>query len=105
MLTITFLGVGGAFAKRNYQSNALIEAWTQSPNAQVEPDDNLLIDFGSTGPLALHDLKDVDGFEYLNDDGHVGSHRSSASSSRTSMRTTLAGLRSWRSRTASCTHR
>ncbi|MCA9249984.1 MAG: MBL fold metallo-hydrolase [Phycisphaerales bacterium] len=71
MLTITFLGVGGAFAKRNYQSNALIEAWTQSPNAQVEPDDNLLIDFGSTGPLALHDLKDVDGFEYLNDDGHI----------------------------------
>ncbi len=71
MLTITFLGVGGAFAKRNYQSNALIEAWTEGPGAQKAPDDNLLVDFGSTGPMALHDLKDVDGFEYLNDEGRI----------------------------------
>ena len=27
MLTFTFLGVGSAFAKRNYQSNVLVEAW------------------------------------------------------------------------------
>jgi ribonuclease BN (tRNA processing enzyme) len=71
MLTITFLGVGGAFAKRNYQSNALIEAWQKGPDAQDAPDDNLLVDFGSTGPLALHELKNVDGFEYLNDDGRI----------------------------------
>ena len=66
MLTLTFLGVGGAFAKRNFQSNALIEAWSQGPDHQRQPDDTLLIDFGTTGPLALHQLKDRPGFEYLN---------------------------------------
>ncbi|GJM24747.1 MAG: MBL fold hydrolase [Phycisphaerae bacterium] len=71
MLTITFLGVGGAFAKRNYQSNALIEAWSKSPETQDAPDDNLLVDFGATGPLALYELKGVNGFEYLDDDGRI----------------------------------
>lgn len=71
MLTITFLGVGGAFAKRNFQSNALIEAWAKDPGSQNTPDDNLLVDFGSTAPLALHQLKDVNGFEYLNNDGRI----------------------------------
>ena len=57
MLTLTFLGVGSAFAKRNFQSNALIEAWSTGPSTQPQPDDTLLIDFGGTGPLALHSLK------------------------------------------------
>jgi ribonuclease BN (tRNA processing enzyme) len=65
MLTLTFLGVGGAFAKRNFQSNLLIEAWSEGPDRQREPDDVLLIDFGTTGPLALHQIKDRPGFEYL----------------------------------------
>ena len=57
MLTFTFLGVGNAFAKRNYQSNILVEAWLKGSEAQDAPDDTLLIDFGTTGPLALHELK------------------------------------------------
>ena len=65
MLTLTFLGVGSAFAKRNFQSNALIEAWSTGPSAQPQPDDTLLIDFGGTGPLALHSLKSKPGFAYL----------------------------------------
>lgn len=65
MLTLTFLGVGNAFAKRNYHSNALIESWHTTPQEQAAPDDNLLLDFGATGPLALHQLKDKPGFEYL----------------------------------------
>jgi ribonuclease BN (tRNA processing enzyme) len=65
MLTATFLGVGGAFAKRNFQSNVLIEAWQTGPEQQDQPDDTLLIDFGTTGPLALHQLKDCAGFGYL----------------------------------------
>lgn len=69
MLTLTFLGAGAAFAKRNWQSNALIEAWRAGPEKQSAPDDVLLIDFGATGPLALHHLKDVKGFEYLNREG------------------------------------
>lgn len=71
MLTLTFLGVGSAFAKRNFQSNALVEAWSVGPHAQSEPDDNLLIDFGGTGPLALDQLKDQPGFSYLNDAGRI----------------------------------
>lgn len=69
MLTLTFLGVGSAFAKRNLQSNALVEAWSVGPHTQDAPDDNLLIDFGATGPLALHALKDQPGFGYFNDAG------------------------------------
>jgi hydroxyacylglutathione hydrolase len=69
MLTLTFLGTGGAFANRNFQSNALLEAWSQGPDRQDQPDDTLLIDFGTTGPLALHALKDQPGFEYLNANG------------------------------------
>ncbi len=65
MLTLTFLGVGSAFAKRNFQSNALIEAWTAGPNDQEAPNDTLLIDFGTTGPIALHHLKGRPGFSYL----------------------------------------
>ncbi len=65
MLTLTFLGVGGAFAKRNFQSNVLIEAWSTGSIDREPPDDNLLIDFGCTGPTALHQLKDKPGFEYL----------------------------------------
>lgn len=65
MLTLTFLGVGSAFAKRNFQSNALVEAWKHGPERQDRPDETLLIDFGMTGPLALHHLKDQHGFAYL----------------------------------------
>jgi len=61
--------VGSAFAKRNYQSNALIEAWSQGPEQQGLPDENLLIDFGATGPLALYQLKSQPGFEYLDHSG------------------------------------
>ena len=71
MLTLTFLGVGGAFAKRNHQSNALVEAWSADPSEQRDPDATLLIDFGSTGPWAMHELKDKPGFEYLSGDGRV----------------------------------
>lgn len=69
MLTLTFLGVGSAYAKRNHQSNALVEAWRLGPQHQAVPDDNLLIDFGITGPLALHELKQRPGFTYLDADG------------------------------------
>ena len=65
MLTLTFLGVGSAFAKRNFHSNALIEAWHTSADGQSEPDDTMLLDFGATGPLALHGLREKPGFEYL----------------------------------------
>ena len=34
MLTLTFLGVGSAFSKRNDHSNALIEAWQRGPDHQ-----------------------------------------------------------------------
>ncbi len=71
MLTLTFLGVGNAFAKRNFQSNALVEAWQGEPERQKAPDHTLLIDFGTTGPQALHRLKGVPGFEYLNRHGTV----------------------------------
>jgi ribonuclease BN (tRNA processing enzyme) len=71
MLTLTFLGVGSAFAKRHYHSNVLIEAWNDGPNAQSEPDDTLLIDFGCTGPLAIHELKSKKGFEYIDRGGIV----------------------------------
>ena len=71
MLTLTFLGVGSAFAKRNFQSNVLVEAWSQGPDQQEAPDDTLLIDFGMTGPTALHALKDKPGFEYLAVNGQV----------------------------------
>lgn len=71
MLTLTFLGVGSAFAKRNYQSNALIEAWETGPDHQAQPDDVLLVDFGCTGPLALHALMQRPGFEYLNHEGVI----------------------------------
>ena len=71
MLTLTFLGVGSAFAKRHYQSNALVEAWQSGPDQQVTPDETLLIDFGGTGPMALHHLKDQPGFAYLNRDERI----------------------------------
>jgi len=75
LLPLTFLGGGGAFAKRNYQSNVLVEAWHQGPQRQPAPDETLLIDFGTTGPLALHDLKDRPGFEYLRHGGQVDYRR------------------------------
>ncbi|MCG3137794.1 MAG: hypothetical protein HJJLKODD_01644 [Phycisphaerae bacterium] len=65
MLTLTFLGVGSAFAKRNHQSNLLIEAWEQGPDHQAQPDDLLLVDLGGLGPQALYQLKDRPGFHYL----------------------------------------
>ena len=68
MLTMTFLGVGSAFAKRNHNSNCLFEFWEQSWQGDAParpPDDTLLVDFGVTGPLALYALKDKPGFEYL----------------------------------------
>ncbi len=71
VLTLTFLGVGSAYAKRNFQSNALIEAWSAGPDAQDAPDDTLLVDFGTTGPLALHHLKSKPGFSYLDRDGII----------------------------------
>ena len=66
MLTLTFLGVGSAFAKRNLNSNALIEAWTKGPDHQDSPDDVLLVDLGALGPTALHELKR---FAHLSGDG------------------------------------
>ena len=71
MLTLTFLGVGSAFAKRNFQSNALIEAWTSPPTGKNAPDNVLLVDFGATGPIALYSLMHAPGFPYLNRDGRI----------------------------------
>jgi ribonuclease BN (tRNA processing enzyme) len=70
-LTLTFLGVGSAFAKRNYQSNALVEAWATGPAAQPAPDETLLIDFGTTGPISLYELKSKPGFAYLDRRGLI----------------------------------
>ena len=69
MLTLTFLGVGSAFAKRNYQSNALVEIWNDSGGRQQAPDETMLIDFGGTGPMALNELRTKPGFEYLSREG------------------------------------
>lgn len=71
MLSITFLGVGSAFARRNFQSNLLVEAWSDGRGPGDAPDEVMLVDFGSTAPLALHALKDKPGFEYLARDGRV----------------------------------
>lgn len=71
MLTLTFLGVGSAFAKRNFHSNALVEVWSHDPLHQKCPDATLLIDFGGTGPLALYELKDMPEFSYLNHNGKI----------------------------------
>ncbi|UCD28758.1 MAG: MBL fold metallo-hydrolase [Planctomycetota bacterium] len=71
MLTLTFLGVGSAFAKRNFQSNVLIEAWERGPEHQEVPDDTLLIDFGYTGPQALYELMQKPGFDYLSRNGKI----------------------------------
>ena len=65
------VSVGSAFAKRNYNSNALIEAWGKGPEHQDAPDDVLLIDLGALGPTALHELKDQPGFEYLDAGGRI----------------------------------
>lgn len=65
MLTLTFLGVGSAFAKQNDQSNALIEAWTSGPHQQSNPDETLFIDFGATATQSLDSLRRQPGFEYL----------------------------------------
>jgi len=68
MLTMTFLGVGSAFAKRNFNSNCLFEYWEKEWTGATPPrppDDTLLVDFGSTGPQAIYQLKDKPGFEYL----------------------------------------
>ena len=62
MLTLTYLGVGSTLAKRNFQSNSLIEAWSAGPDKLSQPDDTLQIDFCATGPLALHRLEDEPGF-------------------------------------------
>ena len=71
MLTLTFLGVGAAFAKRNFPSNVLIEAWSKGPDEQERPDDTLLVDFGGAGPLALYQLMQAGGFAYLNRNGTI----------------------------------
>lgn len=68
MLTMTFLGVGSAFAKRNFNSNCLFEYWEKEWKGDfptTPPDDTLLVDFGVTGPHALYALKEKPGFEYL----------------------------------------
>jgi ribonuclease BN (tRNA processing enzyme) len=46
MMKIVFLGTGDAFTKLYYQTNLLL-LWENT---------NLLIDFGTTGPLSLYDL-------------------------------------------------
>jgi ribonuclease BN (tRNA processing enzyme) len=71
MLTWTFLGVGAAFAKRNFQSNILVEAWSEGPERQDRPDDTLLVDFGATGPLALYQMAQKPDFAYLANNGQV----------------------------------
>ncbi len=71
MLTATFLGVGSAFAKRNFPSNVLVEAWSKGPDDQERPDDTLLIDFGGLAPLALYNLIAKPGFEYLSVGGSI----------------------------------
>ncbi|NOS99928.1 MAG: MBL fold metallo-hydrolase [Phycisphaerales bacterium] len=71
MLTLTFLGVGSAFAKRNHNSNVLIELWKNSPAVDNQPDETMLIDFGCAGPMALHELKERAGFRYLSRDGKI----------------------------------
>jgi ribonuclease BN (tRNA processing enzyme) len=62
MITLTFLGVGSAFAKRNFNSNILLEYW-KTPGAT--PDDVMLVDFGFTGSMALHKLMQSDSYAYL----------------------------------------
>jgi len=65
---MTFLGVGSAFAKRNYNSNLFFEFWEKEWTGDLPPtppDDTLLVDFGVTGPLATYALNKVPGFEYL----------------------------------------
>ena len=45
MLTLTFLGVGSAFAKRNFNSNCLFEFWEKPWQGDIPskpPDDTLL---------------------------------------------------------------
>lgn len=72
MLCLTFLGVGSAFAKRNFNSNALFEYWAKPWKGKVpnrKPDDTLLVDFGATGPAAFYKLKEEPGFEYLKSPG------------------------------------
>lgn len=71
VLTWTFLGVGSAFAKRNFPSNILVEAWKKGPDHQPKPDDVLLIDFGGVGTIALNELRNKPGFEYLNLNGQI----------------------------------
>jgi len=68
MLTMTFLGVGSAFAKRNYNSNGLFEYWEKNWSGDMPPrppDDTLMVDFGVTAPHAIYALKEKPGFEYL----------------------------------------
>jgi ribonuclease BN (tRNA processing enzyme) len=71
VLTLTFLGVGSAFARKNHQSNALIEAWSSGPDQQDAPDETLLVDYGRTGPCALNLLKDDPAFGYLEAEGVI----------------------------------
>ncbi len=71
LLTWTFLGVGSAFAKRNFPSNIIVEAWKKGPDHQSEPDDVLLIDLGGVGPVALNELRQKPGFEYLSLNGQI----------------------------------
>jgi len=65
MLTFTFLGVGGAFTRRHYHSNVLVEAWADDPSRQNRPDDVLLVDFGASGPAAMSKLSEKTEFSYL----------------------------------------
>lgn len=71
MLTLTFLGVGSAFAKRHFASNALVEAWVDGPGRQPKPDETLLIDFGGNGPLALYHLMQRPEYTYLGKAGRI----------------------------------
>lgn len=68
VISMTFLGVGSAFAKRNFNANVLFEFWQRPWNGELPPkppDDTLLLDFGATGPAALHVLKNKDGFAHF----------------------------------------
>jgi ribonuclease BN (tRNA processing enzyme) len=64
MMTLTFLGVGDMAARRNHNANALVETWPGRPEDGDPPLDTLLIDFGTTGPAAMHLLKSTPGFEH-----------------------------------------
>ena len=55
-LELVFIGVGSAFTRSLYHTNFLI----------IKGDDHLLVDFGTTGPMALQDSTGVDLSDIVN---------------------------------------